>query len=348
MSTFIHVGDTHIGCKLYNLPQLEQDVREAFVAAVDKAIALSIDYFIVSGDLYDHNKPTPEMVDFVSMQVDRMTTKGIIVLGQNGDHDAAIDGVAWAGVTGMQPINRAGFFGVPYNNDPSVVLEQIKSNPASHDVEWLFLHGMVPQLWPFCEDKKTLPMDVELLKNYPNLKGILLSDIHKPICGKLALNSKNIPMEYVGSLGVTAADEVEGKKGIHYYDGKKLNRILFPPKREFIRVDFTKEDSKVIVPVVNPAIKPVIIVSYSKATRERLKELTPLYEVGHVVRNYVSIKKQGDVEQTTIRSEMKCGDKSTDVLRSILTDNTQFDLATALLASHDPRSILEEFKKVSL
>ena len=105
MYSFIALADIHIGWKLFNLPELAQDIKENFVKALDIALAKKVNYVFIVGDLFDINKPSPDMIEFVAEQVKRMAANGIVVAGIAGDHDKPVNGATWVHLTGILPIN---------------------------------------------------------------------------------------------------------------------------------------------------------------------------------------------------------------------------------------------------
>ena len=340
---FIHVGDCHLGKKLHNIPEFEQDMRTVFIASVDKAIELEVGSYIISGDLFDNNRPTAELVTFVSGQFKRLRDADIMVQGQPGDHDKSLDEHSWISLAGAEPIKFGPVFGCEYFDDPKLVLDTVKTNPHAYSTEWLFLHGMCPQIWPYCQDKKTLDLTEDVLKNYTKLKGVLLSDIHSPMEGYINHLGFKIPVEYVGSLGVTDFSEIEKRKGIHYFDGEQLSRIQIPLPRQYFRIKL--QDGEKIPDLSKEKFieKPVLILEYATGEQRTLiKQARQLWDIGIPI----EIRKSEDgAEEVTInRSELNSSDRINAALQAECKTELGFSLATELLSNPDPKAVLDNLK----
>ena len=115
--SFIAIADVHLGAKLYNIPELGQDLKEDFSRLINLAISKKVDYLFIAGDLFDTNKPTPDLIDFVSNEVRKAGTNGCIVAGIAGDHDKPVNSASWIHLSKVIPINRLGdpsFLGFDY------------------------------------------------------------------------------------------------------------------------------------------------------------------------------------------------------------------------------------------
>lgn len=340
---FVHVGDCHLGKKLHNIPEFEDDMRELFTASIDKAIELEVGAYIISGDLFDNNRPTAELVAFVQKEFARLLAEGIMPMGQPGDHDKAIDGHSWINLAGAREIKYGPFFGCEYYDDPKLVLDTVKTNPHACEAEWLFLHGMCPQIWPYCQDKKTLDLTPEILEKYTKLKGVLLSDIHSPMEGYLNHLGFKIPIEYVGSLGITDFSEIEKRKGIHYYDGKNLMRVEIPLPRQYFRIKLQDGEKIPTFPNTTFIEKPVFILEYATGEQRNLiKQARHLYDIGIPI----EIRKSEDgAEEVTInRSELNSSDRINAALKTECKTELGFNLANELLSNPDPKSVLDNLK----
>ncbi len=361
--SFIAIADMHLGCKLYNLPELEQDMKDLFVDICDIAIAKKVDYLLIGGDLFNNNKPTPDLVNFVAEQIKRLKESGVSTLGICGDHDLPVNDTTWMRVSGIQPVlpaenNIPYFVGVDYNIDQQEVMNKVIAC-ASKDVHWIMLHGQVQQLFKFVEEKKKLDFsNIKLFELFPNLKGIVLGDIHNGAEMVITSGSKEAYMGYCGSPGITKSDEINNKKGLLYYDGSKLSRLSLPQKRDFIKISFVGP-----TPVLNTQFyvlkykgvknKPVFIVEYDSDTEYQLTLLKPLYEVGFVKPSQTRKLEEGQVEETiNIRSELRTADRIESVLRKNAKSESVFNLGFSLLTSEDNnetyRAILDNFKTKAL
>jgi DNA repair exonuclease SbcCD nuclease subunit len=370
--SFLVIGDAHQGAKLFNLPELEADLRQDLANAVTKAIELNVEYFILVGDTYQDNWPDQGTVDFVTEQRERLERYGIVPLAICGDHDKPIQGTSWIhNINRFHPVSEAtNFLGVDYDDNPENVMKRLEEQWKAHTqgvdpmplpVHWIFMHGQVKELWPFCEEKKLLPLKEWFLShNLPELKGIILGDIHKPFEDKF-LNprtNQEIYVGYTGSLGVTRLDELD-KKGYLHFDGQELKRVEYNLERKFIEINVTipwldglnaEERKKSVDTLKAHDKKPVVILKYTKDTVDRIHELAFLYD--YAVVRPTRVKQQDGQEQTiNIRSEIKTDDKIENTLRQveILKSEDAFNLALQLLKNPDgAKTTLDKFKETQL
>lgn len=363
---FLAISDVHLGLKLFNLPELEQDLRDDFSRVCELAIKLKVDYLFIAGDLYEHNRPSPDLIKFVRSQAEKLNANGVVIAGIAGDHDKPINGSSWIHLSGIVPVSLVGkqFVGMDYCDHSPLLIPKIAELNHKDKIEWIFLHGHVPEIFRFSEEKKLLDVkQLGLAENYPALKGIILGDIHVPTDSKIhdpTGNKKDLPyIGYCGSLGITKTDEIGQKTGLLYYDGNKLTRYPFKLERKFVR--FHLGDS--IEPInwitkftaffrTHTGKKPVIIVEYDKNSEEQLPLIAPLYEVGIVKKalarrkNMENAKEEAKEEVINIRSELKTNDRIERVLKEIISDKEAFDLTYNLLHNlDDPTSVLDKLKE---
>ena len=361
MYSFIALADLHIGWKLFNLPELAQDIKENFVKALDIALAKKVNYIFIVGDLFDINKPSPDLIEFVAEQVKRMAANGIVVAGIAGDHDKPVNGSTWVHLTGILPINdiSPSFVGYDYSDNSQENIDKLAAIEDKSEIEWIFLHGQVPELFSYTEDKKKLDIkSLDVMNTFPALKGIVLGDIHTPIDGVLsdpAQVRKDEPwIGYCGSLSIIKTDEIGTKEGILYWDGSKLSRIPFQLDRQFISLDIATS----VKPINwiekykrffqdNTGKKPVFVISYDKQSQKSLVEAGPLYEVGIV--KTIKTKKYNDVKEViNIRSELKTNNRIEATLKDAAQEQEVYDLILATLNSDDPKAVLDKFKQETL
>jgi hypothetical protein len=82
---FSHVADLHLGG--WRRESLNELGYEVFKRIVDKSIDEEVDFFIISGDLYDVSNPQVDVVDLATKQLKRLKDNGISVFGIMGSHD---------------------------------------------------------------------------------------------------------------------------------------------------------------------------------------------------------------------------------------------------------------------
>jgi Calcineurin-like phosphoesterase len=368
--SFIAISDQHLEHALFNLPELRQDLFDKYRETVDKAIELKVDYFISVGDLFDTNKPSSATVEFVLKLNNRLIENNIIPLAISGDHSKSIDNVNWERIAGFKSISdHPNFAAVDYNDNQTVVkqqlLEQLRNK--KDNVEFIFAHAQIPELFSFIEEKKALIIDwEEVTRRHPRFKGAILGDVHNGI-------SKTLPtgqfLGYCGSLGVTRLDEINGKF-ILYYDGIKLNKLKNPLIREFFIIKFnhyfydnfeeisSKEVEHLIENINNYTLssngkKPVVIIKYNKKLYHKLYLLNELYKYA-IVRTTLlpSEDKLIDIN-VNFRSEICNNATIESVLTDVLKENntyTQetFDIGISLiegLLQNNTKEILNNLKK---
>lgn len=360
---WIAIADVHLGWKLFNLPELAQDLKDTFIKAVNVAIQKKVKRLFIVGDLYDNNKPSPDLVKFVVEQVTRLNANGIIVQGIAGDHDKPINNSSWAHLSGILPLSASTgpYVGFDYSDNSQDNIDKLAAMDvkAKKLVEWIFLHGQVPELFSFTEDKKKLDIkSLDVFNNFPNLKGIVLGDIHTAISGLIedpTQTASPIWIGYCGALGVIKTDEIGKKEGILYYNGDELTRIPIELERKFIRLNLA--DSLKPINWIekytrffkeHTGKKPVFVVEHDRDTKALLPEIAPLYEIG-IVKVLVS-KKKGDTKEETInlRSELKTNNRIEAALKECAQEKEVYDLLLGILQSDDPKTTLDKFKETTL
>jgi DNA repair exonuclease SbcCD nuclease subunit len=365
--SFLAIADVHIGCKLYNIPELGEDLKDNLTRLFDLAIKLKVSYVFIAGDLFDSNRPSPDLIAFVRQQVKRLRTNGIITAGISGDHEKLVNGSAWIYLCGILPVSSVDsrFVGYDYNDDSMTNIRKLDELDNKDEIEWIFLHGHVPELFGFVEDKKKLDFkEINLIEEFTSLKGVILGDIHQPTEGIIhdpKMVREDLPfIGYCGSLGMVKSNEIGSKKGVLYYDGNTLRRYPFELDRKFIKLDLKESLTPInwITKYSNffkdwKEKKPVIVVEYDKESKDQLPQISPLYEVAIVktslVRRGGSDEAEEKEESVNIRSELATTDRLEKVLKSeTALDKATFDLAYSLLTSEDPASILDKFKEETL
>jgi hypothetical protein len=356
--TFIAFSDQHLEKKLFNIPELEQDLRDLFEMVIDKALELKVDYLVSVGDLFDHNKPSSDTINFVTKQLKRL--EGITTpVALAGDHSKPINGSTWETVCGFKPINDVPeFVGVDYSDNPSDIITLINhelNKKPKDSVLCLFMHQQIPELWPFCEEKKTVSLkDLDFSNQCASLRGIFLGDIHirrqarfhSPDC------DKELFMGYCGSLGVTATNETE-KEGLYFFDGEKLRTIPYDLPRQYIVIDVFPDNLEEMTQSARYATyklgpnRPVFVVKLHDGV-EAANKFNFLYDIGFVRTSKVKKNEEGAEEMINIRSELKTVDRISGVLKD-LTHNIEYgdvvyDLAYQLLTSAETKTILDHFK----
>jgi len=353
---FIAVSDVHLEKNLYGQPALGADLRDLFNLAATMAIEQQVDYLIVAGDLFDHNRPPSDTIEYVSGVVKRLRRAGVTPLAIAGDHAKPVNGNTWEKVAGFSHISSIPCFaGADYSDEPSQVIQEIQAQldkAAPGTIEYIFLHGQMPELWPFCEEKKALPLEkFDLTRHTTSLHAIILGDIHKPMSKRVPLGSRQLYLGYCGSLGVTSGDELN-KQGMMLWEDGKLTLLPYELPRKFITVELKGDD---VAPVLaleslrNTSPRPVILIKLlGEMTPAVAKAVQELNSIGIVKTTKVRITDTGEEEHINIRSELKTSDRFEQVLAELLKDDPRASevqkLALQLITAESPRDVLEQAK----
>ena len=122
----VHVSDSHLGFSAYSksdpelgINQREADFYSAFAQAVDKAIELSPDVVVHSGDLFDKAQPHNRAIAFALKQMIKLSESGIQTVVISGNHSTprlretgSIFGI-FEHLDGVHPVYEPGMTRVP-------------------------------------------------------------------------------------------------------------------------------------------------------------------------------------------------------------------------------------------
>ena len=353
--SFLAISDIHIGLNLYNQPELGADLRRLLSEACKLAVRLKVDYLVIAGDLYDTNKPTPDLIRSVRGEIEEARLHEVRVVGIAGDHDKPVHDESWTRISGIAPINSVPqFAGRDYSDDPKQVMDEIRDSPNRLTAEWIFLHGQVPSLWPFCDERKKLDLaTLPLFDLYPNLKGVVLGDIHKPYEGWLpGPDGRKAYIGYCGSLGITASNDIGTKIGLLHFDGQTMKRVAFDLGRDFVKIDLTTNATNGLEVGYyiekyqkHRGRRPVSLVDYSPSTKERLNEIRPLHQLGFVRTTQQRPRNADPAHQAiNIRSDITNAGRITAVLNDMVPDIEVRTLLTEALHTEDPKLVLDAFR----
>ncbi len=92
---FIHIADSHLGAGGFGnkmspagFNQREEDICDAFRAAIDISLELKPDFVIHAGDLFHMVRPTNRIINFAIRELLRLIREDIPVVIISGNHDA--------------------------------------------------------------------------------------------------------------------------------------------------------------------------------------------------------------------------------------------------------------------
>lgn len=355
--SFLAISDVHIGLNLYNQQELGGDLRRLFAEACRTAAALHVDFLVIAGDLFDSNKPTPDLIRFVRNEIETVRMSGVRVIGVAGDHDKPVNTESWTRISGVMAVESVPqFVGCDYSDNPVEVMNHLQAATNRNTAEWIVLHGQVPALWPFCEDRKKLDLGtLPLFELYPNLRGVILGDIHKPYEGSIkdGPSGRTAFIGYCGSLGVTSSSDIGVQTGMLHFDGKVLKRLPYPLGRDFVKIDLTTSATTGLEVGFyidkyqkHRGRRPVFLIEYSPSTRDRLAEVRPLYQLGFVRATQIRPKDAAGqaVQGVSIRNELNNHERIGTVLRDMVPDEEVRLLLTSAMNTDDPRLVLDAFK----
>lgn len=246
---FIHTADLHLDSPFLGLTSMPKPLWErvhsstftAFQKIVDDAIALKVDFVLISGDIYDRDQQSIAATDFFIKQCERLKQARIPVYLLYGNHDYQI-----VQDTGELPANvhvfgnRVTTTTLTLANHDSVAIsgfsydqrwiqeDQVKKYPPKRNETWHIgmLHGAVRQ----SQDNHYAPFTTDELiaKNYDYWA---LGHIHK----HQILNEKP-PIIYSGNPQGRHKNEA-GQHG--YYLVESQGNKLMPQFKPVAEIEWT-------------------------------------------------------------------------------------------------------------
>jgi DNA repair protein SbcD/Mre11 len=93
--TFIHTADIHLDSPFKGIKQLDPQLFEeiyqstfaSFHELISRAIAAAVDFFLISGDIYDEENQSVKAQAFLREELGRLDQAGIPVFLSHGNHD---------------------------------------------------------------------------------------------------------------------------------------------------------------------------------------------------------------------------------------------------------------------
>jgi exonuclease SbcD len=123
----MHISDTHVGKRQYNLESREKDIYEVFETLIDTAISERVDAVIHTGDLFDVSNPSTEAEMVVVKNLMKLKERGIPFIGIPGDHDTP----KRRGATVHEMLQNLGLVRVP-DLDKPIEVGQVKFYGKKH------------------------------------------------------------------------------------------------------------------------------------------------------------------------------------------------------------------------
>ncbi|HBQ97927.1 MULTISPECIES: DNA repair exonuclease [unclassified Roseofilum] len=88
MARFLHLSDVHLGFDRYDNAERTKDFFFAFKDALEKyAIAESVDFVLIAGDLFEHRQILPATLNQAQIGLELLQKANIPVLAIEGNHD---------------------------------------------------------------------------------------------------------------------------------------------------------------------------------------------------------------------------------------------------------------------
>ena len=270
MVRIVHLADTHLGYKQYNLEEREKDIYDVLEEIGDKILEEHADIVIHSGDLFDSPRPTTQAYYAFKKFLKRLDGK-VEFFAVLGDHDKPkargmpphklfddqIQTLGVAGVSEHQQISVDGkkvlIVGISHLSRAyrPILIEELKkleNLKTQVDCRVLALHEAIDKFFPFEE-----ACEISLTELPKNFRYYAMGHLHSRIKASYGQGE----LAYSGSTEIMRSDEIGS--------WKKLGKGFFI-------VDI--ENDKVNVAEVNlERIRPQIEVKLSYAhLRDELEE----------------------------------------------------------------------------
>ncbi len=224
----VHLTDTHLGYRQYNLEEREEDIYRLFNEAIEKILKEKPDIVVHTGDLFDQSKPPVRALLVAYNGFRKLVEKGIRVYSILGDHDSPkrrstpphrlLEELGVIRVIGFNPFQEkpyveleaegykillAGIRSLPkrYSANLISILDRLGKIAKSYNRSILMLHQGI---------KEHLPYSFELeLKNLPEgFNYYALGHIHM----RTWFRYKTGIVGYAGSIDIIRIDEWEDYK----------------------------------------------------------------------------------------------------------------------------------------
>jgi DNA repair exonuclease SbcCD nuclease subunit len=344
MVRIVHLADTHLGYKQYNLEEREKDIYDVLEEIGDKILEEHADIVIHSGDLFDSPRPTTQAYYAFKKFLKRLDGK-VEFFAVLGDHDKPkargmpphklfddqIQTLGVAGVSEHQQISvdgkKALIVGISHLSRtyrPVLVeeLKKLENLKTQVDCRVLALHEAIDKFFPFEE-----ACEISLTELPKNFRYYAMGHLHSRIKASYGQGE----LTYPGSTEIIRSDEIGS--------WKKLGKGFFI-------VDI--ENEKVNVAEVNlERIRPQIEVKLSYAhLRDELEEFvkkigdSEKLPVVHVRVEGKEIDRQG-VHQTL--SDVLTGKVLT--FRQVIVEESEMRLPELKPGSFHINQVLKDYLK---
>lgn len=225
MVRIVHLADTHLGYKQYNLEEREKDIYDVLEEVGDKILEEHADIVIHSGDLFDSPRPTTQAYYAFKKFLKRLDGK-VEFFAVLGDHDKPkargmpphklfddqIQTLGVAGVSEHQQISVDGkkvlIVGISHLSRtyrPILVeeLKKLENLKMQADCRVLALHEAIDKFFPFEE-----ACEISLTELPKNFRYYAMGHLHSRIKASYGQGE----LTYPGSTEIMRSDEIGGWK----------------------------------------------------------------------------------------------------------------------------------------
>jgi len=314
-----HISDSHLRDLQYSRKARSADFLNGFLAAVDKAAELKVDYVIHTGDIFNSKRPSSNMFDQLREINRRLISHGLQMITISGNHDKTKP--AWfnqldntTDAVGIKCIDNSEFtihspdntLQLTFKNPAATTAEQLRVWFASEDstCDIVLWHGMVKEFCGFPVDG-TFELEEFPVNKY---RAIMLGDIH---ITKTELLADGTPVSYPGSTELCELGEPFNKYGLLYeFGGSRFPTITQVPfeTRPAYMLEVTKEEH--LIPVVEKlkefaasGVKPIVGYYYSPKVRNVLKSAREVFGADDGILRPVPIIDDAPLDAPAVTSE---------------------------------------------
>ena len=314
-----HISDSHLRDLQYSRKARSVDFLHGFLAAIDKAAELQVDYVVHTGDIFNSKRPSSNMFDQLREINRRLISHGLQMITISGNHDKTKP--AWFkqvdntdSTVGIKCIDNSEFtihspdntLQLTFKNPAATTAEQLRVWFASEDstCDVVLWHGMVKEFCGF-------PVDGTFeLAEFPvnKYRAIMLGDIHVT---QTELLADGTPVSYPGSTELCELGEPFEKFGLLYEFGQSRFPIITAvpfETRPVFRLSVTKEEQ--LIPVLEElkklaasGVKPIVGYYYSAKVGEVLKKAREVFGADDGILRPVPIVEDAPLDAPAVTSE---------------------------------------------
>lgn len=264
---FYFTADLHLQHSAWaGREDLAGDALRAFDFIVESAIKEKPEALILGGDILDAPVTSSEVVDRLDFGVKRLIGAGIKVLFIQGQHCRAVP--PWLLRHETTPLEAEGWkskaglriFGL--DNLPAGALHDYLQTMQRQDDDILVLHQL-------CKGAPCVNWDFDpaWLADWPNLKLVLLGDLHIPWHEKFPKKGGKFEVIYSGSTAMQSIDEPPEKSFIKVNDDCSLDFVPIPSRLFRLYTATTAQDlvniERQLAELPKSDRKPLVVLKYS-------------------------------------------------------------------------------------